>query len=100
MGYLMRCTFYMVIRGTFEGHEGKVVQVYRRKWVYIRRITHEKVNDTIVNVETNPSKVVTTKLKLDKDRMSLLDHKAKGRIIANKAKGTKFSPEDIIQNID
>ena len=35
----------MVVRGTFKGREGKVVQVYRRKWViYVERITCEEVN--------------------------------------------------------
>mmetsp|Transcript_26820 Transcript_26820/g.86103 ORF Transcript_26820/g.86103 Transcript_26820/m.86103 type:complete len:245 (-) Transcript_26820:253-987(-) len=34
-----------VVRGTYKGREGKVVQVYRRKWViHIERITREKVN--------------------------------------------------------
>jgi len=34
-----------VVRGTFKGREGKVIQVYRRKWViHIERITREKVN--------------------------------------------------------
>lgn len=34
-----------VVRGTFKKREGKVVQVYRRKWViHIERITREKVN--------------------------------------------------------
>ena len=37
----------MVVRGTFKGREGKVVQVYRRKWViHVERITREKVNGT------------------------------------------------------
>lgn len=35
----------MVVRGTFKGREGKVTQVYRRKWViHVERITREKVN--------------------------------------------------------
>ena len=35
----------MVVRGNFKGREGKVVQVYRRKWViHIERITREKTN--------------------------------------------------------
>ena len=35
----------MVVRGTYKGREGKVVQVYRRKWViHVERITREKVN--------------------------------------------------------
>merc|ERR1712216_925907 len=34
-----------VVRGSFKGREGKVVQVYRKKWViHIERITREKVN--------------------------------------------------------
>ncbi|TQD91437.1 hypothetical protein C1H46_022942 [Malus baccata] len=74
-----------VVRGTYKGREGKVVQVYRRK---------------LVNVGINPSKVVITKLRLDKDRKSLLDRKAKGRAAADKDKGTKFTAEDIMQNVD
>ena len=58
-----------VVRGSFKGREGKVVQVYRKKWViHIERITREKVNGATVNVGVDPSKVVITKLKLDKDR--------------------------------
>ena len=34
-----------VVRGTYKGREGKIVQVYRKKWViHIERITREKVN--------------------------------------------------------
>ncbi len=37
----------IVTRGTFKGREGKVVEVYRRKWViHIERIQREKVNGT------------------------------------------------------
>nr|XP_028962443.1 60S ribosomal protein L26-1-like [Malus domestica] len=90
-----------VVRGTYKGREGKVVQVYRRKLViHIERITREKVNGSTVNVGINPSKVVITKLRLDKDRKSLLDRKAKGRAAADKDKGTKFTAEDIMQNVD
>ncbi|XP_078431419.1 large ribosomal subunit protein uL24z-like [Wolffia australiana] len=85
-----------VVRGTYKGREGKVVQVYRRRWViHVERITREKVNGSTVNVGINPSKVVITKLKLDKDRKALLERKAKGRASAtDKAKG-KFSAEDV-----
>ncbi|KAK8933605.1 60S ribosomal protein L26-1 [Platanthera zijinensis] len=83
-----------VVRGTFKGREGKVVQVYRKKWViHIERITREKVNGSTVNVGVDPSKVIITKLKLDKDRKSLLERKARGRA-ADKAKG-KFSAEEV-----
>jgi large subunit ribosomal protein L26e len=90
-----------VVRGTYKGREGKVVQVYRRKWViHIERITREKVNGSTVNVGINPSKVLITKLRLDKDRKSLLDRKAKGRAAADKDKGSKFTAEDIMQTVD
>ncbi|KAF2552577.1 hypothetical protein Bca4012_014578 [Brassica carinata] len=90
-----------IVRGTYKGREGKVVQVYRRKWViHIERITREKVNGTTVNVGVQPSKVVITKLRLDKDRKSLLERKAKGRAAADKDKGTKFTAEDVMQNVD
>ncbi|KAL2644550.1 hypothetical protein R1flu_012137 [Riccia fluitans] len=47
-----------VVRGTFKGREGKVVQVYRRKWViHVERITREKVNGATVNVGIDPSKL-------------------------------------------
>ncbi|KAI3768142.1 hypothetical protein L2E82_18576 [Cichorium intybus] len=93
-----------VVRGTYKGREGKVVQVYRRKWViHVERITREKVNGQTVNVGINPSKVVVTKLKLDKDRKSLLERKAKGKA-ADKSKG-KFTEDDVaagasLQEID
>ncbi|KAJ8645142.1 hypothetical protein MRB53_006890 [Persea americana] len=83
-----------VVRGTYKGREGKVVQVYRRKWViHVERITRDKGNGSTVNVGVHPSKVVVTKLKLDKDRKALLDRKAKGRA-ADKAKG-KFTAEEV-----
>lgn len=83
-----------VVRGTYKGREGKVVQVYRRRWViHVERITREKVTGSTVNVGLDPSKVVITKLKLDKDRKALIERKARGRA-ADKAKG-KFSAEDV-----
>lgn len=34
-----------VMRGKHKGHEGKVIQCYRKKYViYIERLTHDKVN--------------------------------------------------------
>lgn len=34
-----------VVRGSFKGREGKVIQVYRRKWViHIEKLTREKAN--------------------------------------------------------
>lgn len=83
-----------VVRGTFKGREGKVVQVYRKKWViHIERITREKVNGATVNVGIDPSKVVITKLKIDKDRKALLERK-KGAAGADKGKG-KFTEAEV-----
>jgi large subunit ribosomal protein L26e len=65
-----------VVRGTFKGREGKVVTVYRKKWViHVERITREKVNGATVPVGLDPSKVVITKIKIDKDRKNLLERK-------------------------
>jgi large subunit ribosomal protein L26e len=37
-----------VVRGTYKGREGKVVQVYHRRWViHVERITREKVNSSV-----------------------------------------------------
>merc|ERR1712039_651725 len=79
--------------------DDEVVQVYRKKWViHIERITREKVNGATVNVGVDPSKVVVTKLKLDKDRNSILNRK-KGA--ADKGKG-KFTEQEVqaMQDVD
>ncbi|ORY95208.1 translation protein SH3-like domain-containing protein [Absidia repens] len=65
-----------VVRGTYKGREGKVVQVYRKKWViYIERVTREKVNGATAPIGIHPSNVVINKLKLDHSRQSVLDRK-------------------------
>ena len=90
-----------VVRGTYKGREGKVTQVYRKKWViHVERITREKVNGATVNVGLDPSKVVVTKLKLDKDRKALLERKAASKT-ADKGKG-KFTEQEVaaMQEID
>eukprot|EP00877_Chromochloris_zofingiensis_P002420 jgi/Chrzof1/12179/Cz06g24050.t1 len=82
-----------------QGREGKITQVYRKKWViHVERITREKVNGATVSVGVDPSKVVITKLKLDKDRRALLDRKSSK---AEKGKG-KFTEQEVqaMQEID
>lgn len=52
--------FYeQVVRGHYKGQQiGKVVQVYRKKYViYIERVQREKANGTTVHVGIHPSKV-------------------------------------------
>jgi large subunit ribosomal protein L26e len=66
----------MVVRGNYKGREGKITQVYRRKWVvHIERLTRDKINGASVPVGIHPSNVVITKIKLDKDRKTTLARK-------------------------
>merc|ERR1712022_14746 len=83
----------IVTRGTYKNREGKVTQVYRKKYViHIERITREKANGATVQVGIHPSKVAITKLKLDKDRKQLLERKSAGKV-GDKGKG-KISEAD------
>merc|ERR1711912_119086 len=82
----------IVVRGSHRGREGKVIQVYRKKYViHIERVTREKSNGSTVNVGIHPSNVVITKLKLDKDRRSILERKNTTKELA-KGKG-KYSAD-------
>ena len=75
----------VVVRGTYKGREGKVVQVYRRKWIiHIERIQKEKVNGQVAPIGIHPSNVAIAKLRLDKDRQNLLERKALGKSTAQK----------------
>ncbi len=65
-----------IVRGRFKKREGKVMAVFRKKYViYVDRATREKNNGATVQVGISPSNVVITKLVLDKDRNSLLSRK-------------------------
>merc|ERR1712142_559798 len=83
-----------IVRGHFKGQQvGKVVQVYRKKYVvHIERIQREKANGATVHVGIHPSKVVIMKLKLDKDRKRILERKAMSRAKAMADKG-KYTEE-------
>merc|ERR1712166_538411 len=83
-----------VVRGTYKGREGKVIQCYRKKWVvHVERITREKQSGATVQVGIHPSKCVITKLKLDKDPKAILDRKNRDTK-SDAAKG-KFSEKDV-----
>jgi len=70
----------IITRGSNKGREGKVVSVYRLKYViHIERVTREKTNGQSVPIGVAASKVQITKLKLDKDRESLLERIKTGR---------------------
>jgi large subunit ribosomal protein L26e len=54
-----------VVRGTFKDVEGKVISVYRRKYIiHIEKVTREKANGQTIQVGIHPSKVVITKIKM------------------------------------
>ncbi|KAK9466380.1 translation protein SH3-like domain-containing protein [Lipomyces arxii] len=66
-----------VVRGSYKGKEGKVTQVYRLKYIIqVEKLTKDKADGSSVPVAVHPSKVVITKLRLDKDREALLARKA------------------------
>merc|ERR1719152_507479 len=68
-----------VVRGKFKNRDAKVVQVYRRKYlIYLENVHGEKRSGATFPVGIHASKVVITKLKLDKDRRSLLARKKEG----------------------
>ncbi|KAH0514249.1 60S ribosomal protein L26 [Microtus ochrogaster] len=73
-------------------------QKYNVRWMPIRKddevqVQREKANGTTVYVGIHPSKVVITRLKLDKDRKKILERKAKSRQVG-KEKG-KYKEETI-----
>ncbi|KAL0593953.1 Arfaptin-1 [Plecturocebus cupreus] len=84
-----------VVRGHYKGQQiGRVVQVCRKKYViYIERVQRGKANGTAVHIGIQPSKVVITRLKLDKDHKTILERKAKSRQVG-KEKG-KYKEETI-----
>ncbi|KAI1766543.1 putative 60S ribosomal protein L26-1 [Hypoxylon sp. FL1150] len=76
-----------IVRGTNKGREGKVTSVYRLKYqIHIERVTRDKASGQSVPLGIHPSKVVVTKLKLDKDRESILERIKVGRELRSKGK--------------
>ncbi|CAO1630488.1 unnamed protein product [Parajaminaea phylloscopi] len=73
----------LIVRGSNKGREGRVTQVYRKKWViHVERVVREKTNGTSVALPVHPSNVVITKLKVDKDRKNIIARKAAGKAAA------------------
>jgi len=65
-----------IVRGKYKGREGKVTQVYRKKWViHVDRVQRDKSNGATASIGIHPSNVVITTIKLDKDRRAILDRK-------------------------
>ncbi|CDR42299.1 CYFA0S09e00474g1_1 [Cyberlindnera fabianii] len=66
----------LVVRGSKKGQEGKVSSVYRLKFaVQVDKLTKEKSNGASIPINVHPSKLVITKLYLDKDRKALIARK-------------------------
>ncbi|TFY81036.1 hypothetical protein EWM64_g2974 [Hericium alpestre] len=78
-----------IVRGKYKGREGKVTQVYRKKWViHVDRVQRDKANGSSVPIGIHPSNVVIINLKLDKDRRAILERK-------DRSKSTKAAGEDV-----
>lgn len=59
----------MIVRGKYKGRDGKVTQVYRKKWIiHVDRVHRDKTSGSTAPVGIHPSNVIVTTLKLDKDR--------------------------------
>merc|ERR1712188_54522 len=82
-----------ICRGGNKGQQGKVVTVYRKKWViHIDRVNREKSSGAQVPIGINPSKVEILKLKLNKDRKRILERKDRTMLAeSNKGKYTEES---------
>ncbi|ETW80591.1 hypothetical protein HETIRDRAFT_385189 [Heterobasidion irregulare TC 32-1] len=78
-----------IVRGKYKGREGKVSQVYRKKWViHVDRVQRDKANGSSIPIGIHPSNVVIINIKLDKDRRAILERK-------DRSKSTKAAAEDV-----
>jgi len=65
-----------IVRGKYKGRDGKVTQVYRKKWViHVDRVQRDKSNGASAPIGIHPSNVVIISIKLDKDRRAILERK-------------------------
>ena len=81
------------MRGKNKDKEGKVTEVYRKKWViHIEGVERSKVNGYSVKIGIDPSKVEIIELKLNKDRKDLLARKAR-------VAGEKYTEKEVA-NLD
>ena len=87
-----------VMRGKFKGQEGRVTNVYRRKYViHVERCTRDKANGQSVPIGLDASKVMITKLKLDKSRKAILERKNRAK---NAQGGKSFADADNLAGVD
>ena len=68
------------MRGKYKGREGKITQVYRKKYVvHVDRVVRDRTNGASAPIGIHPSNVVITTIKLDKDRRAILERKDRKR---------------------
>merc|ERR1712066_22000 len=66
-----------IVRGKNKGHQGKVTDVYRKRWcLYIEGLSKNKPNGQPIRVPIDASNCCMTKIKLTKDRQNLIVRKA------------------------
>ncbi|VDD94344.1 unnamed protein product [Enterobius vermicularis] len=86
----------IVTRGHYKGNAGRVMRVYRKKYViHIDKITRTKANGSTVHIGIHPSNVAISKLKMDKDRRAIIERKAAGRAKALGSLKGKHTEETI-----
>ncbi|KAG9125037.1 60S ribosomal protein L26B [Ceratobasidium sp. 392] len=75
----------LIVRGKYKGREGKVTQVYRKKWlIHVDRVHRDKSNGSTASIGIHPSNVVIQTIKLDKDRRAILERKDRKRVAGEK----------------
>merc|ERR1711994_82974 len=80
-----------IMCGPNKNREGKVTEVYRRKWcIHVEKIVKEKTNGQQANLPVHPSNVVITTLRLDKDRKAILARKKRAGGAKEKHRMTKM----------
>merc|ERR1719498_152372 len=81
-----------VFTGVHKPRDGKVLTVYRKKYViHIDHVNREKNNGASVMLGIAPSNVIITKLHLDPDRKRLLGRKNRAAM----TKGEKLTSKDV-----
>jgi large subunit ribosomal protein L26e len=77
------------LRGTRKGSKGKVIQVYRKKWViHVDKVTKNKANGAPYQLPIHPSNVAIIKIKEAKDRLARIATIAAG-VAVRKGKAEK-----------
>lgn len=82
-----------ILKGKAKNKAGKVVQVYRKKWViHVDKVNRDKQNGQTVFLPIRPSYCVIEKLQLNKDRKELLERRGKDKL---KSKD-KYKTKDVV----